>query len=73
MYFRPPRGPKLLPVPIAFVRILNNPKPLAGQNGPPGRYDMSNLGFDEKRVLRHALNTTDLWWIAGRVRLEYSP
>lgn len=32
---------------------------------------MNNLRFDEKRVLMHALNTTDLWQIAGRVRLDF--
>jgi predicted methyltransferase len=32
---------------------------------------MNNLRFDEKRVLMRALNTTDLWRIAGRVRLDF--
>jgi predicted methyltransferase len=32
---------------------------------------MSNLTFDEKKVLAHALNTTDLWRVAGKVRLDF--
>jgi len=60
-----------LPAPMAFGRILNNAKPLAGKNRPSGRYAMNKLRFDEKRVLRHALNTSGLWQIAGRVRLDF--
>jgi predicted methyltransferase len=36
-----------------------------------GRHAMSNVAFDEKRVLMHALNTSDLWQIAGMVRLDF--
>jgi predicted methyltransferase len=32
---------------------------------------MSKLRFDEKRVLLHALNTSDIWQLAGRVRLDF--
>ena len=60
-----------MPAPMAFVRILNNLEPLVGKYKPPDRHDMSNLRFDEKRVLRHALNTSGLWQIAGRVRLDF--
>jgi predicted methyltransferase len=60
-----------LPAPPAFVRIPNDLKPLVVRNRPPGRHAMSNLRFDETRVLRHALNTTDIWRIAGSVRLEF--
>jgi DNA-binding MarR family transcriptional regulator len=60
-----------LPVLTAFVKILDNSKPPAGKNRPPGRHTMSRLRFDDKRFLRQALNTCGVWQIAGRVRLDF--
>lgn len=59
-----------MPAQPAYVRIHSNPGTCRGGPTASGRA-MSNLRFDEKRVLMHAMNASDLWQVAGKVRLDF--